>query len=63
MLKKLTTAFAMVLMVSSFALAGQAPTAPNEQPRVTQRNQTNKTSGAKNHHKHHKKHHTTASKK
>ena len=68
MLKKLTTAAGMVLLVSSFALAGQTPTTskPAEQPKVAQSQTTptnTKTSGAKKHHKHHKKHRTPASKK
>jgi hypothetical protein len=61
MLKKLTTAAAIVLLVSSFALAGQTPTAPTAPSTVaptTQPAQTNKPSStAKKHHKHHKKHH------
>jgi hypothetical protein len=64
MLKKLTTAVGMVLLVSSFALAGQGSTKPTEQPRVTQseRTQTNTPAqGAKKHHKHHRKHHAKAS--
>jgi hypothetical protein len=66
MLKKLTTAVGMVMLVSSFALAGQSPTKPTEPPRVTQsqRTQTNTPDqGAKKHHKHHKKHHAKASRR
>jgi hypothetical protein len=66
MLKKLITAAGMVLLVSSFALAGQTPTKPVEQPKVAQspQGQTNtKAPSAKKHHKHHKKHHAQASKK
>ena len=61
MLKKLTTAAGMVLLVSSFALAGQSPTTPTGPSTVaptTQPAETNKPSAtAKKHLKHHKKHH------
>jgi hypothetical protein len=60
MLKKLTTAIGMILLSSSFALAGQTSraTAPRDNQRVTsnqrttttQRNQTRKH--GKKHHKH-----------
>jgi hypothetical protein len=63
--KTLTTVAGMVLLASSFALAGQAPTKPVEQPKVAQshQGQTNtQAPGAKKHHKHHKKHHAQASK-
>ena len=68
MLKKLTTAAGMVLLVSSFALAGQTPTTtkPAEQPKVSQSQSTpttTKATGAKKHHKHHKKAQPQASKK
>jgi hypothetical protein len=66
MLNTLTTVAGMVLLVSSFALAGQAPTKPVEQPKVaqSQQGQTNtKAPSAKKHHKHHKKHHAQAIKK
>lgn len=65
MLKTLTTAAGMVLLVSSFALAGQTPMKPVEQPRVTpaQRSQTTHSRASKHHHKHHKKHHATTVKK
>jgi hypothetical protein len=61
MLNKLTTAAGIVLLVSSFALAGQAPTTTNpaEQPKVAQSPSTppnTTTAGAKKHHKHHKHH-------
>jgi hypothetical protein len=64
MLKTFTTAVGVILLVSSFALAGQSSTKPTEQPRVTQSplSQTNTPAqGAKKHHKHHKKHHAKAS--
>ena len=60
MLKTLTTAAGMVLLVSSFALAGQGSTKPNERPRAAHslRSQTHtQAHRAKKHHKHHKKHH------
>ena len=68
MLKTLTTAAGMVLLVSSFALAGQTATTtrPVEQPKVARSQSTPanaKTSGAKKHRKHHKKHHAQATKK
>ena len=67
MLKTLTTVAGMLLIVSSFALAGQVPTKRVEQPKVaaqSQQGQTNtKAPSAKKHHKHHKKHHAQASKK
>lgn len=68
MLKALTTAAGMVLLVSSFALAGQGATTtkPTEQPKVAQSQSTPttaKTSGAKKHHRHHKKHHAQTTKK
>jgi hypothetical protein len=65
MLKTLTTVAGMVMLISSFALAGQTPTKPVEQPKVTQtqRSRTNQPTGAKRHHKHHKKHHAQASKR
>jgi hypothetical protein len=58
MLKTLTTTAGLVLLVSSFALAGQTPK-PAEQPTVTPQSQQQKTqpNGAtKKHHKHHKHH-------
>jgi hypothetical protein len=65
MLKTLTTAAGTLLLVSSFAFAGQAPAKPVEQRTVTQsqQSQTHKQKGAKKHHRHHKKHHTPATKK
>lgn len=66
MLKTLATAVGMVLLVSSFGLAGQAPAKPTEHPTVTQatRHQTNKNiRRAKTPHKHHKKHHAQARKR
>jgi hypothetical protein len=68
MLKKLTTVAGMVLLASSFALAGQTaakPADPNTTPKVaqSQAGQTaSPTSTVKKHHKHHKKHHAQASK-
>jgi hypothetical protein len=61
MLNKLTTAASMVLLVSSFALAGQTPTPtrPAEQPQAAQSQSTppnTTTAGVKKHHKHHKHH-------
>lgn len=64
MLKTLATVAGMILMVSSFALAGQGSTKPNEQPRAAQslRSETHtQTHRAKKHHKHHKKHHAQVS--
>ena len=68
MLKTLTTAAWMVLLVSSFALAGQTPTTtkPAEQPKVAQSQSTPttaKATGVKKHQKHHKKQQPQASKK
>ena len=58
MLKTLTTAAGIVLMASSFALAGQTATKPTEQPKVaSQSSQTATPAAAKKHHKKHKKHH------
>ncbi len=59
MLNKIATASGMILLVSSFALAGQAPppTAPRTDQRVTTQRQHTQT---QTHHradkKHHKKH-------
>jgi hypothetical protein len=63
MMKKLTTAIGMILLSSSFALAGQTstPMAPranqratsNQRTTTTQQNQTRKH-GKKHHKKHHK---------
>ena len=66
MTKTITTAVGMVLLASSFALAGQTAARPAEQPRVTQaqRSQTHQQTPKKHHkHKHHKKQHATASKR
>jgi hypothetical protein len=63
MLKTLTTAAGMVMLASSFALAGQTPTKPVEQPKVTQSQPDQTVHGTKKHHRHHKKHPTPASKK
>jgi hypothetical protein len=61
MLKQLTTVAGMVLLASSFALAGQSsssPTAPRTDPRVTTQRQHTQTlthrRGGKKHHKKHK---------
>jgi hypothetical protein len=68
MLKKLTTAAGTVLLVSSFAAAGQTaakPAEPNTTPKVAQSQEgqtTSPTPTAKKHHKHHKKHRAPASK-
>ena len=60
MLKKLTTAVGMLLLVSSFALAGQTPAKPTAPSTVAPTTQTNKpAAAAKKHskkHRHHKKH-------
>lgn len=68
MLKTLTTAAGMVLLISSFGLAGQTATTtkPPEQPKAVQSQNTPtnaKTSNAKKHRKHHKKHHAQTTKK
>jgi hypothetical protein len=73
MLKTLTTAAGMVLLVSSFALAGQtapqidAPRAPRAHQRVTTQAENpqapTQRDAAKKHHKHHKKHHAQSSKR
>jgi hypothetical protein len=64
MFKRLTTTIGMVLLASSFAFAGQAPTKPAEQPRATKSMRghssattakTAKTRQAKKHVKNHKK--------
>jgi hypothetical protein len=68
MLKTLTTAAGMVLLASSFALAGQTaakPAEPNTTPKVAQSQEgqtASPTPTVKKHHKHHKKHHAQASK-
>ena len=64
MVKAFTTAVGMVLLVSSFAMAGQTPTAPmTNQPRVNASGQTQKPGTKKHHKKHHHKHHKAASKR
>jgi hypothetical protein len=67
MLKTITTAVGMVLLMSSFALAGQARTAPSEHARVaqSQRSETNKRAhrAKRHHHKHHKQHHVGLSRR
>ena len=65
MLKTLTTAAGIVLMASSFALAGQTATKPAEKPKVaqSQTSETAKPAAAKKHHKKHKKHTTAPAQK
>lgn len=64
MLKKLTTAAAMVLMVGSFAFAGQGRTKPLDQTGIvtSQSARANRnTQRLRKHHKRHWKHHRSAS--
>lgn len=56
MLKTLTTAAGLVVLVSSFAFAGQAPAKPTGPPTVTAQQQTQANAATKKHHKHHKHH-------
>jgi hypothetical protein len=58
MLRTLTTTAGLVLLVSSFAVAGQTPAKPSEPPKVTtpsQQQTAQPKSATKKHHKHHKK--------
>ena len=60
MLKTLTTTAGLVLLVSSFALGGQTPAKPAEQPHVapqSQQQRTQRNGATKKHHKYHKKQH------
>jgi hypothetical protein len=60
MLKKLTTAAAMVLMVSSFAFAGQGRTKPLDQTGIVTSQSARASQNrerVKKHRKHHRKHH------
>lgn len=66
MMKQLTAAVGMVLLVSSFALAGQGPTAPRTQGSVAQAqtNQARKHARhGKKHHKRHHRHHAAAARR
>ena len=67
MVKTLATAAAMMLLVSSFALAGQssprpvAPRAPRAHQRVSTQSELGRTSTQRQPRKrHHKKHHSSA---
>ena len=65
MVKQITAAVGMVLLASSFALAGQGPTAPSSRPSVAQAqaNQARKHAHGKKHHKRHHRHHKNAVKR
>ena len=57
MLKQLTSAVGMVLLASSFAVAGQNPPAPGGQPGVAQSQRAEPGRAPRAGKRHHKKHH------